>query len=219
MSEADLRAAREEMLERHLRGRDIRNEAVLAAMTAVPRERFVFAVNQDEAYADHPLRIACGQTISQPYIVAYMSQLLQAEPGQTVLEIGTGSGYQTAVLAELNLRVITIERHEELLARAVEVLNALGYGPAIDFRLDDGTLGCPEDAPFDRILVAAAAPNVPDALRRQLADGGRMVIPVGTGIQQLCVVERHGDHYTDTSDLAVRFVDLIGKQGFPETPA
>jgi protein-L-isoaspartate(D-aspartate) O-methyltransferase len=145
-----------------------------------------------------------------------MTQLLRLEPGMKVLEIGTGSGYQTAILVEMGAKVVTIERHEPLVDHAVEVLEKLGYADNIDFRVDDGTVGVPEDAPYDRIIVTAAGPEIPEALERQLAENGRMVIPVGIGNQKLVIVTRSGDKIVRIPDIGVIFVKLIGKEGFSE---
>jgi protein-L-isoaspartate(D-aspartate) O-methyltransferase len=196
--------------------RDIRDQRVLAAMNAVPRERFVPERERDLAYRDGPLSIGAGQTISQPYIVARMVELLQVGPGDRVLEVGTGSGYATAVLAEIGCRVTSIERDPGLAGDARRRLTDLGYADRVDVRTGDGSLGLPDGAPWDGIVVAAAAPAVPAALRAQLGDGRRLVIPVGSRRdQQLMVVERHGNEWVETSDGAVVFVPLIGDGGWP----
>jgi protein-L-isoaspartate(D-aspartate) O-methyltransferase len=198
-----------------LEGRDIQDPRVLAAMGAVPREAFVAASVRDQAYEDHPLPIGAGQTISQPYIVARMTQLLAPRPGDRVLDVGTGSGYQAAILAELGCRVTSIERDAGLAAEARDRLAVLGYGDRVTVTGGDGSLGVPDGAPWDGIVVAAAAPAVPDALRDQLADGGRLVIPVGARReQQLLVVERHGSEWLERSDGACVFVPLIGAEGW-----
>ena len=212
-------AAREErlrMVDRQLRARGIRDEAVLAAIVAVPRDAFVAADLRGSAYADDALPIEAGQTISQPYIVGRMTELLRVGPGDRVLDIGTGSGYQAAVLAELGCVVVSIERHASLAASARERLDRLGYGGRIEVRVGDGSLGDPDGAPWRGILVAAAAPAIPTALRGQLApDGGRLVLPVGDRDRQaLITVTRTGDTWTETSDGAVVFVPLIGAEGF-----
>jgi len=161
--------------------------------------------------------IPSGQTISQPYMVARMTELLELEPGERVLEIGTGSGYQAAVLAALGCRVTTIERHAELAAAARERLVRLGFGDAVEVRVGDGSLGAPDGAPWPAIVVTAAAPAVPEPLREQLdPDGGRLVVPVGShDRQELIVVERRGNEWFERSDGQVVFVPLVGEAGFP----
>jgi len=209
-------AERAAMVERQLRARGIRDERVLAAMSRVPRELFVPPALRDKAYADGALQIGEGQTISQPYIVALMSEALGLEAGDKVLELGTGSGYQTAVLATMGAEVYTIERLPTLSLQARQILDRLGFRN-IHYRVGDGTLGWPEAAPFDGIIVTAMAPSVPEPLLEQLADCGRMVIPIGTEERQMLkVVERHGDSF-DYSDLCpCVFVKLIGKAGWPD---
>ena len=212
----ELAERRGRMLEADLAGRDIHDPAVLAAMAAVRREAFVPSSLRIHAYDDTPLRIGCGQTISQPYVVAFMTQALDARPGMRVLEIGTGSGYQTAVLAAMGLEVFTIERHEDLSYAAEEALDSLGYGERVTMRVDDGTLGWPEEAPFDRILVTAAGPRIPESLAGQLAEGGVMVIPVGEYRegQRLVVAEKRAGVLATRNALDVRFVPLVGREGF-----
>lgn len=220
MSDADRAAlARATMVEKQLRERGIRDRAVLDVMARVPRERFVPAAMQELAYDDRALGIDCGQTISQPYIVALMTEALSVRPTDTVLEIGTGSGYQTAVLAELAARVISIERHPELAARAAALLAELGYSN-VHFLVYDGCLGCPEFAPFPRILVAAATPQVPPALCEQLAEGGILVIPVGgRDGQVLEAIHRVGGKLHSEHLSACRFVPLIGSSAGGPEPA
>lgn len=210
----DFEAERARMVRRDLAGRDITDPRVLEAMGRVPRERFVPPVDWDEAYADHPVGIASGQTISQPYIVAYMTQSLRLEPGMTVLEIGTGSGYQAAILAAMGVTVLSVERHEALARGAAEALAAAGLAEGVTIHLGDGTLGWPERAPYDRVIVTAAAPHVPAALKQQLAHGGRLVAPVGKGSQVLTIVDRVGESFRETRAIAVVFVPLIGEDGF-----
>ncbi|MHB8891917.1 MAG: protein-L-isoaspartate(D-aspartate) O-methyltransferase [Candidatus Limnocylindrales bacterium] len=210
MSEARARMVADQLL-----GRDIRDERVLKAMDTVPREAFVAEQDRDLAYLDGPLVIGAGQTISQPYMVARMAELLHVGRGDRVLEVGTGSGYAAAVLAELGCRVTTIEREPGLAAEARARLAALGYADRVDVRAGDGSLGLPDEGLWDGIAVAAAAPAIPGALREQLADGRRLVIPVGSRrAQQLLVVERHGSEWQETSDGACVFVPLIGGGGW-----
>lgn len=210
----DFEALMQEMIASQLVARDIVDERVLDAFRAVPRHRFVDPIDWDEAYADHPLGIGCGQTISQPYIVALMTQLLQVEPDMSVLEVGTGSGYQTAILAAMGARVFTIERLEDLTERAANVLDDLAMDDQIEFFVGDGSIGLPERAPFDRIVVTAGAPAVPEPLVAQLADGGRLVVPAGKRGQCLHVVERHGDAVSDKKSIPVVFVPLVGEAGY-----
>jgi protein-L-isoaspartate(D-aspartate) O-methyltransferase len=207
------------MVEQQLRTRGVRDERVLAAIGRVPREAFIRAGLRSSAYADDALPIEAGQTISQPYIVARMTELLAVGPGDRVLEVGTGSGYQAAVLAELGCRVVTVERHDELAVAARERLERLAYGDRVEVRVGDGSVGDAGGAPWRGILVAAAAPRVPEALRRQLdPTGGRLVLPVGSrDRQELIVVEREGDRWHERSDGPVVFVPLIGEGGFPST--
>ncbi|HEV2112625.1 MAG TPA: protein-L-isoaspartate(D-aspartate) O-methyltransferase [Terriglobales bacterium] len=207
---------RRAMVELQLRQRGIRDERVLAAMARVPRHLFVAAEKHSLAYEDQPLEIESGQTISQPYIVAAMLQSLELGPAERVLEVGTGSGYQTAILAELAAQVFTIERQVLLHQRAQERLQRLGY-QNITFMLGDGSRGLAEHAPYDAIIVSAAAPRVPQALLDQLADpGGRLIIPVGSeDTQQLFLVHKvQGIEKLEPLD-GCRFVPLIGSQGFP----
>ncbi len=212
---------REAMVLEQLAGRGIRDELVLDTMRTVPREQFVPEVERDFAYADGPLPIGAGQTISQPYIVALMTEALQLRGGERVLEIGTGSGYAAAILAEIAAEVYTIERVQKLAVRAEEVLIRLGY-VNVHVRHADGTLGWVEHAPFDAIVVTAGGPRVPESLKQQLAIGGRLVIPVGAhpSHQRLeKVVRRTEDHYDSTSLGEVRFVSLVGQEGWREGSA
>jgi len=216
MDDADLQAAKQQMLRSQLRGRGICDEGVLAAMAKVPRERFVAPPARAEAYADRALAIDCRQTISQPYIVALMTQALELGGGETVLEIGTGSGYQTAILAELAREVLTIERHAELSARAGEVLGELGYRN-ITLLVGDGTLGWPDRSPFQRIIVTAAAIDYPPALFEQLAEAGILVIPQGNrDYQTLQAIRKVSGRPESVRLSACRFVPLVGEQGWPE---
>ena len=207
--------ARARMVADQLRRRDIRDERVLAAMTAVERDAFVPERDRDAAYTDSPLPIGGGQTISQPYIVARMTELLAVGSGDRVLDVGTGSGYQAAILAELGCLVTSIERDPDLALAAMDHLVAAGYGDRVIVRVGDGSLGAPDEAPWDGIVVAAGAPAIPDPLREQLGDGRRLVIPVG-GLreQSLMVVERHGDEWTERSDGPCVFVPLVGAEGW-----
>ena len=199
-----------------LRRRGIADQAVLRAMDEVPRGQFVEAGFADSAYADQALPIACGQTISQPYVVAYMTEQLALRPHHRVLEVGTGSGYQAAVLAELTPHVCSIEVIPALAEQAARALAAAGYGDRVALRTGDGALGWPERAPFDGILVPAAATAVPPALVEQLRPGGRLVIPVGptVGRQMLRLIEKHADgRVTDRPVLDVAFVPLTTPAG------
>jgi len=201
---------RELMVRDQIERRGIRDKRVLDAMRAVPRERFVDKDDLEYAFYDGPLSIGHGQTISQPYIVAYMTEALAIGSADRVLEIGTGSGYQTAVLAELAAEVYTIEIVEDLAERAQALLSEMGY-TNIHFRAGDGSLGWPEAAPFDAIIVTAAPDDVPQRLVSQLADGGRMIIPVGSGEQYLELVTRRGDKVDRRELLCVRFVPMTGQ--------
>lgn len=211
------RARREAMVSRQMSARGITDEAVLSAFREVPREAFVPEQLAGEAYADAPLPIGEGQTISQPFIVALMVQALELDGESRVLEIGTGSGYAAAVLSRLAKRVFTIERHANLAESARRVFDALGYDN-VHVRHGDGTLGWAEHAPYDAIVVAAASPESPPAaLLDQLAEGGRLVLPVGTThLQELVRIRRKGDELMRENLGAVRFVPLIGEGGWPD---
>ncbi|UCE18057.1 MAG: protein-L-isoaspartate(D-aspartate) O-methyltransferase [Gemmatimonadota bacterium] len=210
----DYAIARERMVQNQLVARKITNEKVLEAMRTVPRHEFVPKELWGRAYGDHPLPIGQSQTISQPYMVALMTQQLQLEKTNKVLEIGTGSGYQAAILAELVRRVFSVERVPELSSRARKVLDGLGYGNVI-IKTGDGTLGWKEFAPFDRIVVTAGAPDVPSALVEQLVDGGRIVLPIGnTYVQTLLVVKKKGKKIERKEVCGCTFVPLIGEQGW-----
>ena len=198
------------MVRTQLAARDVRDEAVLAAMRRVPRHRFVPAAQQREAYADYPLRIGHDQTISQPYIVGLMTQMAQVRRGQRVLEIGTGSGYQAAVLAELGAEVYSIEIVRALGERARARLDDLGYR-TVHVRIGDGYQGWPEHGPFDAILLTAAPPAIPQPLLAQLTVGGRLVAPVGQDDQELVVVTRTLDGYERSEGIPVRFVPMTGR--------
>jgi protein-L-isoaspartate(D-aspartate) O-methyltransferase len=207
----------ERMVKLQIENRDVRDSRVLEAMRRVPRHLFVPAGSRALAYEDHPVSIGHRQTISQPYMVAFMTQALEVRGEDRVLEIGTGSGYQTAILAELCAEVFSVERIPELAAAAGKALAALGY-QNVRLRVGDGSEGWPEQAPFDRILVAAASPAIPPGLRNQLADNGVMVIPVGDWrrTQEIVVARRVGGTVTVERSIGCRFVPLIGKGGFPE---
>jgi len=202
--------AREAMVAAQIEQRGVRDARTLAAMRTVPRHLFVPPALQAEAYADHPLPIGHDQTISQPYIVAFMTEALGLRGGETVLEVGTGSGYQAAVLAEIAARVYTIEIVAPLAEEARERLKRLGYRN-VEVRAGDGYAGWPEKAPFDAVMVTAAAPRVPEPLKQQLKDGGRLVIPVGDESQELVVLTRTGTAYVEDRVLPVRFVPMTGK--------
>ncbi len=208
---------REQMVRRDLEGRGITDPRVLEAMREVPREAFVPARCESVAYRDRALPISSGQTISQPYMVAAMTEALRLEPGDRVLEVGTGSGYQTAILAEIAAEVYTVERLSSLSEDARQTLEEGGY-ENIHFRVGDGTLGWPEKAPFDAIVVTAAAPEVPESLMEQLVDsGGRIVIPVGSrGLQTLQRITRNGEEQETDELMSCRFVPLLGEEGWSD---
>jgi len=202
------------MVESQLYARGIRDERVLAAMTHVPRHEFVSEQYRDQVYEDHPIPIGEGQTLSQPYIVAIMLEALKLSPNDVVLEVGTGSGYQTALLSELTRQVWSVERHPSLVRDARAILARLGCNNA-NVLLLDGSLGLPERAPFDAIVVSAASPRIPPSLLDQLHEFGRMVIPVGPAhAQELQLVRKQADQVLFTSLEGCRFVPLIGEQGY-----
>ncbi len=204
------------MVDTQLVGRGIADPRVLEAMRKVPRHLFVDEALQNQAYGDHPLPIGEKQTISQPYIVALMTEALKLRGHEKVLEIGTGSGYQTAVLAELAERVFSVERIASLSVRARDLLESLGYRNTV-LRIGDGTLGWPEEQPFDAIVVTAGAPKIPQPLADQLAMGGRLVGPAGDQASQELVLLERAPEGIRKSDLgAVRFVALIGKWGWED---
>jgi len=211
----DLEPARRRMLDEDLRGRGITDADVLRVMAEVPRERFVPPEQRPRAYADGPLPIGEGQTISQPYIVAVMTQLLRVHSDTEVLEIGTGSGYQTAVLARLARRVYTIERFPGLSATARRTLEELGIDN-IDFRVGDGSCGWPDGRSFDRIIITAAVPDFPPPVAAQLAESGVMIAPVGERtMQQLTIAEKYRGKLIESHGGSCRFVKLVGQCGFP----
>ena len=219
-SPTDFKAERERMVRDQLIGRDITDPRVLEAMRRVPRHLFVPRHLQGYAYEDGPLPIGNDQTISQPYIVALMSQVLELRPSDVVLEIGTGSGYQAAVLCELARHVYSLERYATLGERAAQRLETLGYHN-LEIHIGDGSQGLPDMAPFDAILGTAAAPAIPGPLRSQLASGGRLVLPIGDREQQVLErIRRYGDQWPVERLLPVMFVLLYGEHGFvpPDTP-
>ena len=208
---ARLAAARRQMIDGQLRSRGIRDQRVLAAMSRVPRDQFVPPGIVHEAYADSALPIDCDQTISQPIIVAMMTEALQLTGSEKVLEVGTGSGYQTAILAELAARVFSLERHAELSHQAGERLGRLGY-QNVSLRIGDGSLGWPEEAPFDRIMVTAGAAECPPALWEQLAEGGVLVGPFGLHAEQaLWEIHKIGGQPQRRYLTACRFVPLVAE--------
>jgi protein-L-isoaspartate(D-aspartate) O-methyltransferase len=214
----DYSAEREAMVERHLRRRGINERALLDAFLAVPREKFVSPEYEHLAYGDHPLPIEAGQTISQPYIVGLMIQAAEIEAGDTVLEIGAGSGYAAAVISRIADKVIAIERQHDLVEVATERLKRLGYDN-VEIVEGDGTRGCPDEAPFDAILAAASGSHVPEPLLAQLAPGGRIVMPIGSPgwVQELVKVTKQEDGVLRQENLGgVRFVPLIGEEGWKD---
>ncbi len=204
------------MVEEQLIARGIRDARVVEAFRRVPRHRFVAEEFQREAYADHPLPIGSGQTISQPYIVALMMELLRLRGHERVLEVGTGSGYQTGILAELALEVFSVERLAELVTTASARLEALGCSN-VHLHCSDGSVGWPEHAPYDAMIVSAAIPRIPQTLSAQLAEGGRMILPVGSQKAQVLVeVETNRGKVRHREITSCVFVPLIGEQGWPE---
>lgn len=203
------------MIDDQLRRRGIGDQRVLQVMARIPRENFVPQSLTEAAYEDRALDIGLGQTISQPYIVAYMTEKLNLQPDHRVLEIGTGSGYQTAVLASLCAEVCTLEHLAILSQRTQSTLARLGI-ENVEYRIDDGSVGWPERAPFDRIMVTAGAPAIPRPLVEQLRDGGRMIVPVGDRkLQQLLVIEKREGRFIEYPLIGCRFVKLIGHCGWP----
>ena len=217
--DAPAREAAQAMVRVQVEARGVRDPRVLEAMRSVPRHLFTPGLSMEEAYSDHARPTAEGQTISQPYIVARMTELLEVEPGMKVLEIGTGSGYQTAVLAKLGAVVVSVERYDSLAVRAREALQRVG--DELDLPTPprvvtgDGTLGFEAEAPFDRILFTAAGPEVPDSYREQLADPGRIVGPVGDRYQQVLIsLDLRDGRWERREDIGCRFVPLVGEQGW-----
>ncbi|QJB57898.1 protein-L-isoaspartate(D-aspartate) O-methyltransferase [Pseudodesulfovibrio sp. zrk46] len=207
--------SRERMVREQIEARGIRDKAVLDAIRTLPRHLFVEEALAYKAYSDCPLPIGEGQTISQPYIVALMSELLEVKPEMKILEIGTGSGYQAAVLAQMGAEVFTVERIKKLFFSARKRFMDMRMF-SVKLKLDDGTMGWPEEAPFDRIIVTAGGPEVPEPLVGQLADNGRMVIPVGgtKRTQELILVEKINGEVKMTNKGGVAFVDLVGSHGW-----
>ena len=205
----------QEMVRTQIQARGVLNRRVLEVMSQIPRETFLGGQKNVNPYGDFPIPIGHSQTISQPYMVAFMTEQLGLRGCEKVLEIGTGSGYQTAVLAELAEQIYTIERIPYLLDRSKEILKKLGYSN-IEFKVADGSDGWVEEEPFDGILVTAAVPSIPDSLKVQLADNGTLVIPVGDykTYQLLTVVKRIGKRFETRESIGCRFVPLIGKIGF-----
>ena len=199
------------MVSRQIEARGVRDPRVLRAMREVPRHRFVPESERASAYDDPPLPIGHRQTISQPYIVALMSELANVKPGDKVLEVGTGSGYQAAVLAAMGVKVFSIEIVEPLAKRADALLKELGYAKHVQVRHGDGYAGWPEHAPFDAVIVTAAPPKIPEPLKQQLKVGGRLVIPVGKYYQSLIRVTRSKDGFDKENIIPVRFVPMTGK--------
>ena len=213
---ADFAELRERMVERQIAARGIRDPLLLDAFRQVPREEFVSSEYGRQVYGDHPLPIEAGQTISQPYIVALMIEAAEVQPGDKVLEIGAGSGYAAAVMGRIAERVIAIERHQELADLAAARMRRLGYSN-VTILHGDGTSGLPDEAPFEAILAAASGSHVPDGLKRQLAIGGTLVMPVGepAAVQNLIKLRRLGEEDFAQEDLGpVRFVPLIGEHGW-----
>jgi protein-L-isoaspartate(D-aspartate) O-methyltransferase len=206
--------ARRRMVEEQLKTRGIVDQRVLSAMTKVPRHFFVQKGLEGQAYSDRALPIDEGQTISQPYMVALMSQSLELKGGEKVLDVGTGSGYQTAILGELAGRIFSVERISKLAVKAKKALDELGYKNVV-IRVGDGTLGWKQFAPYDRIIVSAGSPAIPTPLEAQLADGGILVVPVGDNVsQKLMVVKRVGLQTRVVASCACTFVSLVGKEGW-----
>jgi len=210
----DMEIPRKRMVEYQIRRRGIQNNRVLSAMSRIPRERFVPEASANQAYDDHAIPIGLDQTISQPFIVATMTERLNPCDDETLLEVGTGSGYQTAILAQLSKFVYSIERIPELAERAKTTLSSLGI-KNVEISVGDGTLGLDEHAPFDGILVAAASPDVPKSLKKQIAIGGRLVIPIGSMYSQKLVLMTRTEHGFEREEgCPCRFVPLKGEEGW-----
>ncbi|MBI5094445.1 MAG: protein-L-isoaspartate(D-aspartate) O-methyltransferase [Candidatus Hydrogenedentes bacterium] len=215
MIDSDYERDRADMVARQIEGRGVRDPRVLDAMRRIPRHEFVPEIERAHAYEDRPLPIGYGQTISQPYMVGVMTEALKLTPGDRVLEVGTGSGYQAAILSLLVAKVISIERISELAAGADAKLRSLEINNVTVLN-GDGTLGCPEKAPFDAIIVTAGGPEAPEALRRQLCIGGRLLCPVGPRDgQRLSLITRTPEGYAEEPGVGCVFVPLIGSEGWP----
>jgi protein-L-isoaspartate(D-aspartate) O-methyltransferase len=217
LTESQFRIQRERMVEKHLKPRGIDDPLILEAMSTVPRHQFVPLNVRGSAYHDGPLPIGGGQTISQPYIVALMTQYLNLQGGERVLEVGTGSGYQTAILCQIAAYVFTLERSALLADRAAIILSELGY-TNLDIHVGDGSQGLPDMKPYHAIIVTAAAPLIPGPLASQLhPDGGRLVIPIGSRrFQELQIIQRQNTRFIVRRAEQVRFVPLLGRYGFNE---
>ena len=212
----DYKVERERMVKQQIKARGIEDKRVLKAMNSVPRHLFLPSDARKYAYGDSPIRIGSGQTISQPYIVALMTELLDVHKDHKVLDVGTGSGYQAAILGELAEEVHSIERHPELAEIAEKTLSKLGYDN-VHVHIGDGTKGYEPASPYDRIIVAASAPRVPDPLLNQLAEDGKLVLPVGSRFSQhLEIWDREGEKFRKTHSIPVVFVPLIGDAGWEE---
>jgi protein-L-isoaspartate(D-aspartate) O-methyltransferase len=210
----DYQKARERMLKEQLMARGIMDKDVLAAMGRIPRHQFVDGPMKNEAYRDNPLPIGHNQTISQPYMVALMTEALELTGNEKTLEIGTGSGYQAAILAELSRELYTVEKYPELLDRAKGILESLGY-TNIFYKISNGTMGWKEHAPYDAVMVTAGAPEIPQPLVEQLGEGGRLLVPVGDEIsQELMKIVRRGGKLFEERLGACRFVKLVGAHGW-----
>lgn len=216
MDKQQSKLLREKMVLHQLAGRGVNDSKVLQAFREVPREVFVPEPVKEHAYQDSPLSIGSGQTISQPYIVALMTELLEVKPGDKVLEVGTGSGYQAAILLKMEAKVYGVERYSNLAKEAKEKITALGY--TIKIKIGDGTLGWREFAPFDKIVVTAAAPKAPQSLLEQLTVGGKLVIPLGSRFsQEITIVEKRAkDEFSSKAVCGCVFVPLIGEEGWNE---
>jgi len=222
MLDEEIADLRNRMVDEQIAGRGIHDLAVIAAMREVPRHAFVPEHLRNDAYEDAPLPIGAGQTISQPYIVALMLEAARVGPADRLLEVGSGSGYATAVASRISARVHAIERVDSLCEEARERLVALGYADRVELRCGDGSTGWPEAAPFDAIVVSAGAPAAPEALKSQLAEGGRLVLPVGADAHSqrlVCITRRDATTFTEEALCAVRFVPLIGAQAWPDRAA